>query len=76
MSEQLKLCPFCGGRAVCWQAQGDFYYHVECRDCDVKTDAYLDESDAIRVWNRLEQPLESASADVPFSSSRCDEVSK
>lgn len=52
MSEELKPCPFCGGKAHL--VIGDEFCHIRCHQCGA-TGALADairESDAIAAWNR------------------------
>ena len=49
--ETLKPCPFCGGTAVKSMTQNGEYY-IFCVTCDAKTNKYLKEKDAVKIWNR------------------------
>jgi len=49
MSEELKPCPFCGGHAE------HIYYDgssVICASCDVQTQVFATEQEAIEAWNQ------------------------
>lgn len=54
--QKLKPCPFCGSEAWIeeWADGCDGTYRVRCCDtrCDVETQIYLTEQEAIQVWNR------------------------
>lgn len=50
MSEELKTCPFCGGKA--YFEGGITVYWIKCRICGVETLGYDDEADAVDAWNR------------------------
>ena len=48
----LKLCPFCGGRAVIDDCGYNRYY-VHCIKCRISQyKLYARKCDAVRVWNR------------------------
>lgn len=47
--DELKPCPFCGGRPY---LHGDDYYWVTCFECGVETSGYEDVSKVIEAWNR------------------------
>ena len=49
MSEKLKPCPFCGGKAEIFEGNG---FWVGCENSCVETAAYKFRDDAIEVWNR------------------------
>jgi Lar family restriction alleviation protein len=51
MSEELKPCPFCGGKAQVNQT-----YIVSCQACRTFGDDYLTEAAAIIAWNRRVGP--------------------
>ena len=66
MSDQLKPCPFCGGKAELWRAHAERTAWIACMSkCSVlvskehKTDA-----EAIAAWNRREIPAAQPSPDV------------
>ena len=54
--KKLKLCPFCGREATCVQETTFggkiILYFVECDDCGARSDRFMEQSDAIKVWNR------------------------
>ena len=51
MNEELKPCPFCGGRAeLIDTTDGEFY--VECRKCGISTRAYVRPETSKRRWDR------------------------
>ena len=49
--EQLKPCPFCGGKAIV-NAYGFDQYTVECKICWVETSRKIGIKKAIESWNR------------------------
>lgn len=54
MSDELKPCPFCGGRANIYENKIDFApkWSVGCGDCPANLDVCEDEkADAARCWN-------------------------
>lgn len=57
--EELKPCPFCGGRPV-EHYPGGTAYGIECEDCHIGTSyVCLDQHEkAIEAWNRREYELE------------------
>lgn len=46
---ELKLCPFCGGEAIC---DGGAYYWVRCLDCKAETRGVHKKEMAADLWNR------------------------
>lgn len=51
--EELKSCPFCGGKAKLSKfndANPDYF--VCCEKCGSSTRAHEDSKEAIKVWNR------------------------
>jgi len=62
MSEELKPCPFCGGKAdshyytSIWWAEDKKEYHIECRNegCEVfvGTHGFATGIEAIKAWNK------------------------
>ena len=55
MCEELKRCPFCGGKAeivpVYDNESGFSGYAVICADCGCGTIGSEDEIDAVNAWN-------------------------
>jgi len=52
MSEELKPCPFCGGKASIRLFYG-VRYGVFCDCCDARVGGlYIEKADAIDAWNR------------------------
>lgn len=49
-NEELKPCPFCGGKAVLVRLGERDDYYVVCEDCIVCTD-YMSKEKVINVWN-------------------------
>ena len=57
MSEQLKPCPFCGGKAkLCIDEEAHYGLYVECQSCHATTDKWIPESywkdSALAAWNQ------------------------
>ena len=63
MSERLKRCPFCGGKARVSSEYQDYDAYVECQECEGRGASYnpdrlstesMDEvrAAAIAAWNR------------------------
>lgn len=54
--EQLKTCPFCGGKAeteAVWDNETEKeWYYVHCKSCYAATDWYDTEQYAIDLWNK------------------------
>lgn len=54
--EQLKPCPFCGGKArlMAWDIDLETYYFVNCRKCEVKpcTARHTNIKYAVKAWNK------------------------
>lgn len=48
--EELRNCPFCGGKAALYYASSCPY--VKCTKCGSKTGKYLNVEYAIKNWNR------------------------
>ena len=51
-NEELKPCPFCGGKAYIEKNRYKYAYWIKCYDCRVETEAYDYVEEAINVWNR------------------------
>lgn len=53
MSEELKPCPFCGGKAELkhWRWIGN-EYRIECLKCETKTQISNDYNMLVKTWNR------------------------
>ncbi len=65
MSEELKPCPFCGGKAEASSGPGTTFCSVHCFDCGVAMDAikpahYLPR--VIAAWNRRTESSELSAA--------------
>lgn len=56
MSDELKCCPFCGGKAQrvedLIRRYREFPFYVQCAGCRAKTDRYPEMKDAVEAWNR------------------------
>lgn len=51
MSNELKPCPFCGGKATLWQdLTADRQFHILC-GCGGRVGWFETEEEAIRAWN-------------------------
>ena len=56
MNEELKPCPFCGGKAE--RKEGRMlldsynYWYIECECCHTKSMGYRVPKEAIKAWNR------------------------
>jgi Lar family restriction alleviation protein len=62
MTDDLKPCPFCGGKAQFMAsviATGDYY--VTCTNCDATTAYARTQAGAVRAWNRRTDPGSSPS---------------
>jgi Lar family restriction alleviation protein len=58
--DELKPCPFCGGKAEMMDYErlkdGNLEFHVDCTMCDCCTVVYDNEAEAIAAWNT--RPIE------------------
>lgn len=61
MSEEIKRCPFCGGKAILIEHQileltgfCDFMRYVECTKCGARTVSGWLKKEAIDKWNNEE----------------------
>lgn len=55
MSEELKPCPFCGGKAQKAPIAAEWwttYWGVQCANCGCESPGYIDYNKAVEVWNR------------------------
>lgn len=54
--EDLKNCPFCGGKAITRRRSPDHImrnkYFICCSECKNKTGYYDSEEEAIKAWNK------------------------
>lgn len=52
--EELKPCPFCGGKNIDIQylSLTKRYYFCRCLDCEAQTKSKTDKDKAIDAWNR------------------------
>lgn len=54
--EELKNCPFCGGKAISRRRRPDHImngkYFISCVECRNKTHYYDSEEEAIAAWNK------------------------
>lgn len=51
MSNKLKPCPFCGGKAEFSEDEFFCRYSVVCTECGAETNTYGVEQNAIDAWN-------------------------
>lgn len=58
MDKDLKLCPFCGGKAELHHTNGEMLCYVKCTICGAETGIvkaaleYCANDKAIEAWNR------------------------
>lgn len=59
MNEDIKPCPFCGGKpdlyTVPLKTKYEGYHNytkAQCKTCKAQTNVYYFENDAIEAWNR------------------------
>jgi len=53
--EEVKPCPFCGGKSECRPVsicQGETGFFVFCKECEVETTVFGTRAEAIDVWNK------------------------
>ena len=60
MKENIKPCPFCGGKAEIEYEENDFavkddWVKVQCTECGGNSGWYLSEEQAINAWNKRGQ---------------------
>ena len=48
--EELKPCPFCGGKATAYICGRIFV--VECESCGTSSDGFDSKKEAVEAWNR------------------------
>lgn len=56
MNDELKPCPFCGGKA-----EFEYYWWgesltIKCTNCGASTDTYCYDNEAMDAWNKRAQP--------------------
>ena len=47
---ELKPCPFCGGKAMIWESEGIGYWFIKCRKCIVQM-VNEDKKILVSAWN-------------------------
>ncbi len=53
MTQKLKRCPFCGGRAkIFYNNDKEHTCYIECGCCFIRTDNYYDKKYLVEDWNR------------------------
>ena len=53
MTEELKPCPFCGGKAeISYFDSSCQCYDVECNDCGACLMGFEEREEAIETWNK------------------------
>ncbi len=57
MNEELKACPFCGGKASVYEAEfeGETVFIAGCNECGISTPANNDAAVVVEVWNKRVQ---------------------
>lgn len=56
MSDKLKSCPFCGGKAILSEDKRYDVHSVFCNECYIETSPQNTEQEAIDAWNKRVQP--------------------
>lgn len=51
MSEEMKLCPFCGGEAIYGKSEASGRVRAVCVDCLASTDWLAGTDEAAAAWN-------------------------
>lgn len=53
MTEELKPCPFCGGKATVWKEDAVWFdiTWIGCEECEVQLREYADKRGS-KKWNR------------------------
>lgn len=56
--EELKPCPFCGGKAYGYTVQTKeiFTEYIHCERCNACSDVYETKQQAIEAWNTRHEP--------------------
>lgn len=55
MNEELKPCPFCGGKAISCSTGNIYtkeYFFVKCTKCGIESPSAINKKDAITAWNK------------------------
>lgn len=52
MNDNLRACPFCGGRPTIARAAGKDWYRILCSTCKATRDEYTTLEGARTAWNR------------------------
>ena len=51
MTDKLKPCPFCGGKAIFTSDFSESYNYVMCKDCYCRTQVFATKTTPIKIWN-------------------------
>lgn len=52
MTDELKPCPFCGGKARVKCSIKEDLWGVACYKCECCTKVFFSEEEAVEAWNR------------------------
>ena len=72
MREELKPCPFCGGKAVRFESNSGFWYR--CNECKAESGFYYTDEEAAEAWNKRVYEEDGGRA-MSINYNKCKEMS-
>ena len=68
--EEFKHCPFCGSKHILFREQVGTY-EVYCQDCDANVGIHKTFEEAVKAWNRREEPKPTMNEALEAKKEKC-----